>query len=92
MAFKMAGFSAFTKNGDDKDIVPRSKAFVPDMIPQTELNKMGLDDLEHQREAIFNNEYEDAKSDNNTGRMKLLEGRMAKLDKLIDEKRSKIKK
>ncbi len=89
MAFKMAGFSAFTKNGDE---TPQSKAYVRGMTPQTELLKMDLDDLEDQREAIFNNEYEDAKSDNNTGRMKLLEGRMAKLDKLIDEKRSKIKK
>ena len=83
----MAGFSAFTKNDDE---TPQSKAYVRDMTPQTELLKMDLDDLEDQREAIFNNEYEDAKSDNNTGRMKLLEGRMAKLDKLIDEKRSKI--
>ena len=72
----------------DKDIVPRSKAFVPDMIPQTELLKMDLDDLEDHREAIFNNEYDDAKADNNTSRIKLLEGRIAKLDKLIDEKRS----
>ena len=86
MAFKMNGFSAFTKK-TDKDIVPRSKAFVDDMIPQTEINKMDLDDLETHREAIFNNEYEDAKADNNTSRIKLLEGRMAKLDKLIDEKR-----
>ena len=88
MAFKLNGWSAFTKK-TDKDIVPRSKAFVRDMIPQTELNKMDLDDLEDAREAIFNNEYEDAKADNDTSRIKLLEGRMAKLDKLIEEKRKK---
>ena len=86
MAFKMAGFSAFTKQ-TDKDITPETKTFVSDMIPQAELNKMDLDDLEMHREAIFNNEYSDAKADNNTSRIKLLEGRMAKLDKLIDEKR-----
>ena len=60
-----------------------------DMIPQTEMSNMDLNDLEDSREAIFNNEYSDAKDDNDTSRMKLLEGRIAKLDKLIDKKRSK---
>ena len=121
MAFKMKGFSAFTKKTDkdyepqtkaggreyedkvrrsdldeegkkifdSKEKVPQTKAFVPDMIPQAELLKMDLDDLEDAREAIFNNEYSDAKDDNDTSRIKLLEGRMAKLDKLIEEKRKK---
>ena len=84
MAFKMKGYSAFTKKGDE---TPQSKTFVGDMIPQTELNKMDLEDLEMERENIFNNAYEDAKADNNTSTIKLLEGRMGKLDKLIDKKR-----
>ena len=112
MAFKMNGFSAFTKKTDSReyeDKVKRSdldeegkkifdsKGYTPqtqrnkqggrDMIPQTELLKMDLDDLEDSREQIFNNEYSDAKSDNDTSRIKLLEGRLAKLDKLIEEKR-----
>ena len=70
-----------------KDITPQSKAYVRDMTPQTELNKMDLDDLEDQREAIFNNDYSDAKDNNDTSRIKLLEGRMDKLDKLIEQKR-----
>ena len=86
MAFKMAGFSAFTKK---EDKTPQSKTFVGDMIPQTELNKMDLVDLEDARENIFNNAYEDAKADNNTSTIKLLEGRMDKLDKLIEQKRKK---
>ena len=119
MAFKMKGYSAFTKKEekeyepqtkagereyedkvrrsdldeegkkifDSKEYEPQSKTFVGDMIPQTELNKMDLEDLEMERENIFNNAYEDAKADNNTSTIKLLEGRMGKLDKLIDEKR-----
>ena len=118
MAFKMKGYSAFTKKEekeyepqtkaggreyedkvrrsdldeegkkifDSKEYEPQSKTFVGDMIPQTELNKMDLEDLEMERENIFNNAYEDAKADNNTSTIKLLEGRMGKLDKLIDEK------
>ena len=39
MAFKMNGFTAFTKQAD-KDITPETKTFVSDMIPQAELNKM----------------------------------------------------
>ena len=96
MAFKMKGFSAFTKK-TDKEYEPQTQTRGykggehADMMPQTELLKMDLDDLEDAREAIFNNEYSDAKDDNDTSRIKLLEGRMAKLDKLIDEKRSKKK-
>jgi len=87
MAFKMKGFSAFTKNEGYKPQTLKNKQGGRDMIPQTELLKMDLDDLEDAREAIFNNEYSDAKDDNDTSRIKLLEERMAKLDKLIDEKR-----
>ena len=87
MAFKMAGFSAFTKNKGYKPQTLINKIGGRDMIPQTELLKMDLDDLEDAREAIFNNEYHDAKEDNDTSRIKLLEGRLAKLDKLIEEKR-----
>ena len=84
MAFKMKGYSAFTKT---EDVTPQSKAYVRDMTPQTELNKMDLDDLEDQRGMIFNNEYSDAKDSNDASRIKLLEGRMAKLDKLNEQKR-----
>ena len=91
MAFKMSGFSAFTKNEGYKPQTLKNKQGGRDMIPQTELLKMDLESLEMHREAIFNNEYDDAKSDNDTSRIKLLEGRLAKLDKLIDEKRSKKK-
>ena len=82
----MKGYSAFTKK-EEKEYEPQSKTFVGDMIPQTELNKMDLEDLEMERENIFNNAYEDAKADNNTSTIKLLEGRMGKLDELIDKKR-----
>ena len=88
MAFKMAGFSAFTKKEGYNPQTQKNKQGGRDMIPQTELLKMDLDDLEAHREIIFNNEYSDAKDDNDTSRIKLLEGRLAKLDKLIDEKRS----
>ena len=102
MAFKMAGFSAFTKTTDykpqsvvdPKDIPPpsvkkdkASERSRGDITPQTELNKMDLEGLVLERERIFNNDYEDAKADDNTSTIKLLEGRMDKLDKLIDKKR-----
>ena len=95
MAFKMKGpslykkSSAYKKNEGYKPQTQKNKQGGRDMIPQTEMSNMDLDDLEDSREAIFNNEYSDAKDDNDTSRMKLLEGRIAKLDKLIDKKRSK---
>tara|TARA_E500000318_G_scaffold55739_1_gene51749 strand:+ start:224 stop:517 length:294 start_codon:yes stop_codon:yes gene_type:complete len=95
MAFKMKGpslykkSSVYKKNEGYKPQTQKNKQGGRDMIPQTEMSNMDLDDLEDSREAIFNNEYSDAKDDNDTSRMKLLEGRIAKLDKLIDKKRSK---
>ena len=56
MAFKMAGFSAFTKKEGYKPQTQKNKQGGRDMIPQTELLKMDLDDLEAHREIIFNNE------------------------------------
>tara|TARA_R110002072_G_C7582856_1_gene502278 strand:+ start:97 stop:510 length:414 start_codon:yes stop_codon:yes gene_type:complete len=79
----------FKKDEGYKPQTQKNKQGGRDMIPQTEMSNMDLDDLEDSREAIFNNEYSDAKDDNDTSRMKLLEGRIAKLDKLIDKKRSK---
>jgi hypothetical protein len=87
MTFKLPGFSPFKKNEGYKPQTQKNKQGGRDMIPQTKLNKMDLDELEMHREAIFNNEYSDAKSDKDTSRVKLLEGRLTKLDKLIDEKR-----
>ena len=95
MGFKMTGYSPFTKKPETalykkegyKPQTLKNKQGGRDMIPQTELSSMDLDDLEDSREAIFNNEYSDAKDDKDTSRIKLLEGRLAKLDKLINEKR-----
>ena len=89
MAFKMRGYSAFTKKEGYMPQTQKNKQGGRDMIPQTKLNKMDLEDLEMHREAIFNNEYYDAKDDNDTSRIKLLKGRLTKLDKLIKQKRSK---
>ena len=89
MAFKMRGYSAFTKKEGYMPQTQKNKQGGRDMIPQTKLNKMDLEDLESHREAIFNNEYHDAKDDNDTSRIKLLKGRLTKLDKLIKQKRSK---
>ena len=61
------------------------------MIPQTELDKMNIEELDDARSTILNNEYSDAKSDNDTSRIKLLKGRMNKLSKKITEKEKNIK-
>ena len=79
----------FTKKEGYKPQTQKNKQGGRDMIPQTEMGKMDLDNLEMHREAIFNNEYSDAKDDNDTSRIRLLEGRIAKLDKLIEQKRKK---
>ena len=92
MAFKQKGWSGFTQKGEGyMPQTQKNKKGGRDMIPQTELDKMSIEELDDARSTILNNEYSDAKSDNDTSRIKLLEGRMNKLSKKITEKEKNIK-
>ena len=74
MTFKMKGFSAFTKNGDSKkEQVPQTttrKTISSDIMPQTEVDKADIDRLEGEIMGIFDNEYSEAKDDNDTAAIK----------------------
>ena len=116
MAFKMAGFSAFTKKDkeyvpqsqreneeykpqsqiDPKDIPPPSvkedkasmRAYY-DIMPQTEIDKADIDRLEGEITSIFDNQYHEAKEDNDTKAMKRYEKQMLKLKKEIESRGAK---
>ena len=124
MAFKMAGFSAFTKRKDmedhksvtpqsqkkDDEYVPQSQGKNKEYTPQTVKNKevkkkdkkeytpqtekpniakaepqlREVDRLENYINSIYENEYSDAKEDNNRADMDKLEKRMLKLVQELD--------
>ena len=67
MAFKMKGFSAFTKNGNDKKIDGKR------------VKKTDTDRIEGEILGIYDNEYNEAKQDKDLKRIKQLEKRMLKL-------------
>ena len=94
MAFKMNGWSAFTKK--DKEYVPQSqrkdKEYEPqtetrgykggnhaDMMPQTEIDKADVNRLEGEIEGIFDNEYMEAKERGDKSAIKRYEQDMLKL-------------
>ena len=98
MAFKMRGFSAFTKKTDDKEeytpqstdkdkkeSYPQSK-YNPEMTPQSNLSKMSIGELEGHIEGTFDNEYFEAKQDKNEMLMKRYERRMLKYKKELDRR------
>lgn len=92
MAFKMAGFSAFTKPDDKKEQVPQTttrKSTDTDIMPQTEVDKADIDRLEGEITGIFDNEYSEAKDDNDTAAMKRYENQMLKLSKEIKKRGGK---
>ena len=92
MAFKMAGFSAFTKPTDKKEQVPQTttrKTISSDIMPQAEVDKADIDRLEGEIMGIFDNEYFEAKDDNDTAAIKRYEKQMLKLKKEIENRGGK---
>ena len=92
MGFKMKGFSAFTKPDDKKEQVPQTttrKTTSTDIMPQTEIDKVDTDRLEGEIMGIFDNEYSEAKDDNDTAAMKRYEKQMLKLKKEIENRGGK---
>ena len=88
MAFKMAGFSAFTKK-EEKEQVPQTITrgdISSDIMPQTERDKASIDELEGEIESIFDNEYSEAKDDNDTAAMKRYEKMMLKIKNEIEDR------
>jgi hypothetical protein len=90
MAFKMKGFTAFTKK-TDKEYEPQTKTrgyksqikkghhTHPDMMPQTEMHKADISRLEGEIEGIFDNEYMEAKERGDTSAIKRYEQDMLRL-------------
>ena len=96
MAFKMKGFSAFTKKTDDKkEYPPQTKTRgwkggeTADMMPQTEMDKADVGRLEGEIMGIYDNEYHEAKEDGDTSAQKRLEQRMLKLKREIERRGGK---
>ena len=105
MAFKMKGFSAFTKKTDeeyvpqsqrkDKEYEPQTKTRgwkggeTADMMPQTEMDKADVGRLEGEIMGIYDNEYHEAKEDGDTSAQKRLEQRMLKLKREIERRGGK---
>ena len=88
----MKGFSAFTKPDDKKEQVPQTttrKTTSTDIMPQTEIDKVDTDRLEGEIMGIFDNEYSEAKDDNDTAAMKRYEKQMLKLKKEIENRGGK---
>ena len=67
MAFKMKGFTAFTKNGDNKKIDGKR-------VKKTDTGR-----IEGEILGIYDNEYNEAKQDKDSKKIKQLEKRMLKL-------------
>jgi len=92
MAFKMKGYSAFTKK---KEYEPQTQtrgykgSEHTDMTPQTERGKMSIGRLEGEIEGIFDNEYMEAKERGDNSAIKRLEKRMLNLKKQIENKGGK---
>ena len=102
MAFKMKGFSAFTKTDDKKkDYEPQTKTrgyknptkkghhTHPDMMPQTKRDKASIGQLEGEIEGIYDNEYSEAKNRGDKSAIKRYERRMLNLKKSIENKGGK---
>ena len=101
MAFKMKGYSPFTKKKDTMDYEPQTKTrgykdptkkghhTSTDMTPQVERQKMDIGSLEGQIEGIFDNEYMEAKERGDKSAIKRLERRMLNLKKEIENKGGK---
>ena len=95
MAFKMRGFSAFTNKTSPftkKDYEPQTKtrgykgSEHTDSTPQTERQKMSINQLEGRIEGIFDNEYMEAKERGDKTAMKRYERQMLNLKKEIENK------
>ena len=60
-----------------------------DIMPQTEIDKADVDRLEGEITSIFDNQYSEAKDDNDTKAMKRYEKQMLKLRKEIESRGAK---
>jgi len=79
MAFKMRGFSAFTKKDEYKPQTETRKNIVEDKTPQ--LRDIGA--LEGQIEGIYDNEYVEARENGDKKAMLKYENQMLKLKQRI---------
>ena len=92
MAFKMKGFSAFTKK---KDYEPQTKtrgykgSEHTDSTPQTKRQKMSIERLEGEIEGIFDNEYMEAKERGDKSEIARYERQMLNLKKEIEKRGGK---
>jgi len=95
MAFKMKGFSPFTKKDDKKEYEPQTKTVGykggrhTDMMPQTQRDKASITRLEGEIEGILDNEYMEAKDRGDKSAIKRYERRMLNLKKSIEDKGGK---
>ena len=94
MAFKMKGFSAFTKKTDDKkEYEPQTQtrgykgSEHTDSTPQTEMQKMPLYRLEGELDGIMDNEYMEAKERGDKSEIARYESQMNKLKKEIQRRK-----
>ena len=92
MAFKMNGFSAFTKKektGYTPQTQDKSGRTATDYIPQTQLHKLDSGEIEGYIDAMYENEYSEAVDDGDTSKVKLLMGRMKKYKKELESRGEK---
>ena len=92
MAFKLKGFTAFTKK-TDKDYEPQTQtrgykgSEHTDSTPQVEMQKMSLDRLEGELHGIMDNEYMEAKERGDKSEIARYESQIKKLKKEIERRK-----
>ncbi len=92
MAFKMKGFSAFTKK---KEYEPQTKtrgykgSQHTDSTPQSQIEKMSVDELEGHMHGIMDNEYMEAKKRGDKSETARYKAQIDKLKKEIKRKKKK---
>ena len=102
MAFKMNGYSAFTKTDDEKkDYKPQTRTrgyksdikkghhTSTDIMPQTKRDKASIGRLEGEIESIYDNVYMEAKNRGDKSAIRRYERRMLNLKKSIENKGGK---
>lgn len=97
MAFKMKGFTAFTKK-TDKEYEPQTKtrgykgSEHTDSISQVEMQKLPLYRLEGELEGMMDNEYMEAVDRGDKSEIARYESQMRKLEKEIEIRKKEMKR
>ena len=93
MAFKMAGFSAFTKK-EKKEYEPQTKTrgykgseMTTESIPQVATQKMSVAELEGELNSLLDNEYMEAKDRGDTSEISRYESQIKKLENEIKNRK-----